>query len=332
MLLLPVLLLAISLASLTVGQSAPAPRFCLIRPEWVIDKAASCAGANAYVREGVGLILTCPTGANATHGLSLTSSSPFFTGGQIGRAAIASFTAPPGAPLGAQPYVAFRAATPTGISMEGRLQHGAKRHVRASFAKLDNASFWREDSRDIQPDDVQLNVSLARGEVAGSPALARVDISTRTESLRLDKQTWSLEQFSVSLHLGVDGGAVFSEVSAVVLLFADADGGGNLAGTFGCAYGTGTAPPTPPPTPAPTPAATVPLSTCTPGEPGCCPQAMTCEQPTLTCADGEVLTATATVCNCETNFKCLVAVKTTNAAAACAAATPLALLLLAAFM
>jgi hypothetical protein len=244
-----------------VCQAPPrALRACALRPSWVVDKAVSCRDAVAYVKEGTGLVLSCPFGANVTHGLVVKSDSFFLAGPfKTGRLAVTDFVAPPGSPLGGQPFVAFRAATPTGVRMEGRMQNGASRFVSATFSKDKEPAFLREDMRAILDDDRIVNVTLSRGEIDGQPVAARINVDSRTEALQLDKQTWSSESFEVSVHLGVDGGAVFSELSAVVIAFGDNDGGqsASLAGALGCAYGETTFPPTQPPTPAPTPAPTV---------------------------------------------------------------------------
>jgi hypothetical protein len=276
----------------------------------VVDKTVSCRGAVAYVKEGTGLVLSCPFGANVTHGLVLKSESFFLAGPfKTGRLAVTNFVAPLGSPLGGQPYVAFRAATPTGVRMEGRMHNGASRFISATFSKDKEPSFAREDMRAILDDDNILNVTLSRGEIDGQPVAARINVDSRTEALQLDKQTWSSESFEVSVHLGVDGGAVFSEVSAVVIAFGDNDGGQttSLAGALGCANGETTFPPTQPPTPAPTPAPTVGgglQPTCAPGTPGCCPKDMQCQPPTITCGADEALVARGKVCNCETDFIC----------------------------
>jgi hypothetical protein len=296
----------------------------------VVDKAVSCRDAVAYVKEGTGLVLSCPFGANVTHGLVVKSDSFFLAGPfKTGRLAVTDFVAPPGSPLGGQPYVAFRAATPTGVRMEGRMQNGASRFVSATFSKDKEPAFLREDMRAILDDDRIVNVTLSRGEIDGQPVAARINVDSRTEALQLDKQTWSSESFEVSVHLGVDGGAVFSELSAVVIAFGDNDGGqsASLAGALGCAYGETTFPPTQPPTPAPTPAPTVGggmQTTCAPGTPGCCPKDMQCQAPTITCGADEALVARGKVCNCETDFICSAKLRPSTDAGSVAALSALA--------
>jgi hypothetical protein len=289
---------------LTSGQK----RACQLRSSWTFDKASSCRGAYAYVKEGTGLILACPFGANTTHGLVLKSDSAFDPGPyKTARLAVAQFTAPAGSPLGAQPYVAFLARTQTGITMEGRMQNGATRFVSATFAKVNEPTFFRDEKRDILDDDRLLNVSLARGELDGQPLAARITVDSRTEFVQLDKQTWSPERFAVSVHLGVESGAVSGELSALVIAFGDNDGGGSvsLAGPLGCAgVNETTFPPTSPPTPAPTPAPTfMNDDNCVPGSPGCCKD-FKCVLPTITCAANEALSPNGKMCGCEIDFTC----------------------------
>ncbi len=45
-----------------------------------VQQAVSCRGAVAFVKEGNGLVLSCPFGANATHGLVVKSDSLFPAG------------------------------------------------------------------------------------------------------------------------------------------------------------------------------------------------------------------------------------------------------------
>ena len=147
-------------------------------------------GAQQAVRYDHHLGLSCPFGANATHGLVVKSDSLFPAGPfKTGRLAVTDFVAPPGSPSGAQPYVAFRAATPTGVRMEGRMQNGASRFISATFSKDKEPSFSREDMRAILDDDRIINVTLSRGEIGGQPVAARINVDSRTEAVQLDKQT-----------------------------------------------------------------------------------------------------------------------------------------------
>jgi hypothetical protein len=79
--------------------------------------------------------------------------------------------------------------------------------------------------------------------------VARVSRSTPLgEAVKLDKQIWSVEEFTVSIILGVENGAINSPFSVVVDAFRDADGGGALKTSTCKAYGNETLPPTEAPT------------------------------------------------------------------------------------
>jgi hypothetical protein len=212
------------------------------------------------------------------------------------------------------------------------MEQGATRVVRVSYSKANNASFARESEIVVTPDDDQFVVNVTRGDLGLVAGAARVEIDTAGEAVKLDKQIWSVEEFTVSIILGVENGAINSPFSVVVDAFRDADGGGALKTSTCRAYGNETLPPTMAPTGAPTPASLAPTpapTTCTPGSPGCCPQQQTCEPPTITCAADEVVNAQRTVCGCQTDFVCQKRVKGTTADAAPASALAAAVVALA---
>jgi hypothetical protein len=210
------------------------------------------------------------------------------------------------------------------------MEQGATRVVRVSYSKPNNASFAREDQIEVQGDDDQFVVNVTRGDLGLAAGVARVEIDTLGESVKLDKVGWSIEEFAVSIVLGVEDGAINSPLSVVVDACRDADGGGSLKGDTCKAYGNATLPPTVAPTIAPTPASLAPTpapTTCTPGTAGCCPQQQTCEPATITCAADEVVNARRIVCGCQTDFECQKRVKgPSGGAASLAAAATLALL------
>lgn len=199
------------------------------------------------------------------------------------------------------------------------MQQGATRIVKASFTKVGNVSFTREDQRQVAMDDDQFVANFTRGDLGLAMSGARVDLETVGESFKLEKSTWSLEEFTVSLVLGVDNGAINSPFSVVVDAFRDHDGGGSLRTSTCKAYGNETLPPTEAPTLAPTPAPLAPTpepSTCTPGTAGCCPQQQSCVPAMITCGADEVINALRTVCGCPADFVCQPRVKGTSSDAA----------------
>jgi hypothetical protein len=213
------------------------------------------------------------------------------------------------------------------------MQQGATRIVKASFSKAGNASFAREDQRQVAIDDDQFVANFTRGDLGLTMSGARVDIETLGETIKLEKSSWSLEEFTVSLVLGVDNGAINSPFSVVVDSFRDHDGGGSLKTSTCKTYGNETLPPTEAPTMAPTPASLAPTpepTACTPGTPGCCPQQQSCVAATITCGADEVLNALRTVCGCPADFVCQPRVKGNTGDAAVLSLAPVVALIAAA--